>query len=80
MQTIEERYQFFEDKNRKAELGGGAEKIAKIHKNGRMTARERILLLLDVNTFVELDKLVMHRCHDFGMGHNKIPGDGMVTG
>ncbi|MCX6280298.1 MAG: acyl-CoA carboxylase subunit beta [Bacteroidetes bacterium] len=80
MQTIEERYQFFEEKNRKAELGGGAEKIAKIHKNGRMTARERILLLLDVNTFVELDKLVMHRCHDFGMGHNKFPGDGMITG
>ncbi|MEI6436231.1 MAG: acyl-CoA carboxylase subunit beta [Bacteroidota bacterium] len=80
MQTIEERYQYFEEKNRKAELGGGAEKIAKIHKNGRMTARERILLLLDVNTFVELDKLVMHRCHDFGMGHNKFPGDGMITG
>jgi len=80
MQTIEERYQFFEDKNRKAELGGGAEKIAKIHKNGRMTARERILTLLDVNSFVEMDKLVMHRCHDFGMGHNKVPGDGMVTG
>ena len=80
MQTIEERYQFFEDKNRKAELGGGVEKIAKIHKNGRMTARERILTLLDVNSFVEMDKLVMHRCHDFGMGHNKVPGDGMVTG
>ncbi len=80
MQTIEERFQFFDEKNRKAELGGGAEKIAKIHKNGRLTARERILTLLDGNTFVEMDKLVMHRCHDFGMGHNKYPGDGMVTG
>jgi propionyl-CoA carboxylase beta chain len=80
MKTIEERYKFFEDKNHKAELGGGVDKIAKIHKNGRLTARERILTLLDVNTFVELDKLVMHRCHDFGMGHNKYPGDGMVTG
>jgi propionyl-CoA carboxylase beta chain len=80
MHNLEERYKIFEDKNRKAELGGGAEKIAKIHKSGRMTARERILTLLDPNTFVEMDKLVMHRCHDFGMGHNKGPGDGMVTG
>ena len=80
MQTIEERFQVFEEKNHKAEMGGGADKIAKIHKSGRMTARERILTLLDGSTFVEMDKLVMHRCHDFGMGHNKFPGDGIVTG
>ena len=80
MQSIEDRYKFFEDKNHKAELGGGVDKIAKIHKNGRLTARERINALLDVNTFVEIDKMVIHRCHDFGMSHNKIPGDGMVTG
>jgi propionyl-CoA carboxylase beta chain len=80
MHSIEERYQDFEARNKAAELGGGVEKIAKIHKNGRMTARERILTLLDVNTFVELDKLVTHRCSDFGMSENKVPGDGMVTG
>jgi propionyl-CoA carboxylase beta chain len=80
MHSIEERYQDFEARNKRAELGGGEEKIAKIHNNGRMTARERILTLLDVNTFVELDKLVTHRCSDFGMTDNKIPGDGMVTG
>jgi propionyl-CoA carboxylase beta chain len=80
MLTLEESYKFYEEKNHQAELGGGAEKIAKIHKNGRLTARERILGLLDPNTFVETDKLVMHRCHDFGMGKNQIPGDGMVTG
>jgi propionyl-CoA carboxylase beta chain len=80
MQTIDDRFHIFEEKNRKAELGGGAEKIAKIHKNGRLTARERIQALLDGNSFVEMDKLVQHRCHDFGMGHNKVPGDGMVTG
>jgi len=80
MQTTEDRYQFFEKKNSDAEMGGGAEKIARIHKNGRLTARERILTLLDGNTFVEMDKLVTHRCHDFGMGHHKLAGDGMVTG
>lgn len=80
MITSEEQYKRFEEKNRAAEMGGGAEKIAKIHKAGRMTARERILSLLDINTFVEIDKLVTHRCSDFGMEKNKIPGDGMVTG
>jgi propionyl-CoA carboxylase beta chain len=80
MQTLEESYHEFEDKNRKAELGGGPDKIAKIHKAGRLTARERIILLLDPDTFVETDKLVTHRCHDFGMEKNKILGDGMVAG
>jgi propionyl-CoA carboxylase beta chain len=80
MHTLEESYRKFEDKNRQAETGGGQEKIDKIHKAGRMTARERILTLLDPNTFVEFDKLVTHRCNDFGMNKNKIPGDGMITG
>ncbi len=80
MLSLDESYKLFEDKKHQADLGGGAEKIAKIHKSGRLTARERILGLLDPNTFVETDKLVMHRCHDFGMNKNKIPGDGMVTG
>jgi propionyl-CoA carboxylase beta chain len=80
MQTLEESYKEFEEKNRLAELGGGLEKIAKQHKIGRKTARERILLLLDPNTFVEFDKMVTHRCSDFGMEKNKVFGDGMVTG
>lgn len=80
MQTLEESYREFEEKNRLAELGGGEEKIAKQHKIGRKTARERILMLLDPSTFVEFDKMVTHRCKDFGMQKTKVFGDGMVTG
>ena len=64
----------------KAELGGGQERIAKQHEAGKLTARERLDLLLDPGTFVELDKFVTHRSSDFGMGEKKIPGDGVVTG
>jgi propionyl-CoA carboxylase beta chain len=63
-----------------AELGGGEARIARQHDAGKMTARERVDLLLDPGTFVELDKLVTHRCSDFGMQDAKIPGDGVVTG
>jgi propionyl-CoA carboxylase beta chain len=80
MISLEEKLNEFESRNRAAELGGGVEKIEKIHKAGRITARERIQTLLDPNTFVEMDKLVTHRCHDFGMAKTRIPGDGMVTG
>jgi propionyl-CoA carboxylase beta chain len=80
MHTLDESYHQLEDKNRQAELGGGIDKIEKQHKAGRMTARERILALLDPNTFAEFDKLVTHRCKDFGMEKNKVYGDGMVTG
>ena len=80
MQTSEEQYKEFEKKNNLAELGGGLDKIDKQHKAGRKTARERIAMLLDPNTFVEMDKMVTHRCHDFGMSKNKVLGDGMVTG
>lgn len=66
--------------NRLAELGGGEERIARQHEAGKLTARERIDLLLDPGTFSELDKLKTHRCDDFGMGEKKIPGDGVVTG
>jgi propionyl-CoA carboxylase beta chain len=80
MHTLDESYRQLEEKNRQAEMGGGIDKIEKQHKAGRMTARERILGLLDPNTFVEFDKLVTHRCKDFGMEKNKVYGDGMVTG
>jgi len=80
MQTLDESYHQLEEKNRLAELGGGIDKINKQHKAGRMTARERILTLLDPNTFAEFDKLVTHRCKEFDMEKNKVYGDGMVTG
>src|SRR5919206_588816 len=63
-----------------AELGGGNERVAKQHQEGKLTARERIELLLDPGSFVELDKFKVHRCDDFGMQNKKILGDGVVTG
>ena len=75
-----EKYQELDKRHREAEMGGGAERIAKIHASGRKTARERISDLLDPETFVEIDKLVVHRNTEFGMDKQKIPGDGIVTG
>ncbi|MBU6163145.1 MAG: methylmalonyl-CoA carboxyltransferase, partial [Myxococcales bacterium] len=66
--------------NRLAELGGGAERIAKQHEAGKLTARERIDALVDPGSFVELDKFKTHRCTDFGMTEQRTPGDGVVTG
>lgn len=75
-----EKYSQLEDLNKKAELGGGPERIQKQHESGKKTARERILQLLDPGTFNEIDKLVTHRSHDFGMQDKKILGDGLVAG
>src|SRR5688572_7747393 len=61
-------------------VGGGPERIAAQHKKGKLTARERIDLLLDQGSFVELDRFVTHRCTDFGMQEQLILGDGVVTG
>ena len=63
-----------------AEAGGGEERMQRQHKEGKLSARERIDLLLDEGTFEEVDKLVRHRCRDFGMGEQVIDGDGFVTG
>jgi propionyl-CoA carboxylase beta chain len=63
-----------------AELGGGRDRIEKQHAAGKLTARERIELLLDTGSFVEIDALVTHRCRDFGMDKVSIPGDGVVCG
>jgi propionyl-CoA carboxylase beta chain len=63
-----------------AELGGGEDRIRKQHAAGKLTARERIELLLDAGSFVEIDALVTHRCTDFGMQKQKVPGDGVVCG
>jgi propionyl-CoA carboxylase beta chain len=67
-------------KVRRAEEGGGAERRERQHAEGKLTARERVDLLLDEGSFEEIDKLVEHRCIDFGMAEQKIPGDGVVSG
>jgi propionyl-CoA carboxylase beta chain len=64
----------------RAEAGGGEERRERQHAEGKLSARERIDLLLDEGTFVETDKLVRHRCNDFGMNEQVIDGDGFVTG
>uniref|UniRef100_A0A4W4EE80 Propionyl-CoA carboxylase beta chain, mitochondrial n=1 Tax=Electrophorus electricus TaxID=8005 RepID=A0A4W4EE80_ELEEL len=71
-----------EEKRRAALVGGGQKRIDAQHKRGKLTARERIDLLMDPESFVEYDMFVEHRCADFGMeaDHNKYPGDSVVTG
>ncbi len=69
-----------EAKRALARLGGGEKRIAAQHGKGKLTARERIELLLDEGTFEEWDMFVEHRCHDFGMADTRVPGDGVVTG
>src|SRR5437588_2980140 len=64
----------------KAEAGGGEERRERQQKEGKLAARERIELLLDEGTFEEMDKLVRHRCRDFGMDREVIDGDGFITG
>ena len=63
-----------------ARLGGGEKRIEQQHKKGKLTARERLEVLLDENSFEEFDMFVSHRCMDFGMDKSKVPGDGVVTG
>ncbi len=63
-----------------AEAGGGPERVAKQHEAGKLSARERVELLLDEGTFEEIDRLVTHTCVDFGMDSQIVPGDGFVTG
>ena len=67
-------------KHHAAEEGGGPERRARQHAEGKLSARERIELLLDEGSFEELDKFVTHRCRDFGMDRTHTPGDGIVTG
>ena len=69
-----------EERRAVARLGGGERRIEAQHKRGKLTARERIELLLDEDSFEEYDMFVEHRCTDFGMTDSKIPGDGVVTG
>ena len=78
--TNDERIAELHQRRQRALEAGGADRIAKQHKGGKLTARERLDLLLDPGSFNELDMLVTHRCRDFGMGGQIIPGDGVVTG
>jgi propionyl-CoA carboxylase beta chain len=80
MSDSREPLQRLEAMEAQAVLGGGQERIDKQHEAGKLTARERIDALLDEGSFVELDKFVTHRCADFGMGSQKILGDGVITG
>jgi propionyl-CoA carboxylase beta chain len=68
------------DQRERALLGGGALRIKNQHKKGKLTARERVDLLLDDNSFREYDMLKQHRCDEFGMDKQQIPGDGVITG
>ena len=80
MESREKRVEEFLERNKQADLGGGQARIDKQHESGKMTARERINTLLDPNTFVEIDKFVIHNCSNFGMDKKKFDGDGIVSG
>ena len=69
-----------EERRRIARLGGGKNRIEAQHGRGKLTARERLDLLLDPDSFEEIDMFVEHDCQEFGMQDNKVPGDGVVTG
>jgi len=77
---LQEKLKMLDDMRRKARLGGGEAKIEKQHEKGKLTARERLELLLDKNSFEEFDMFVTHRSHDFGLAEKKVLGDGVVTG
>jgi propionyl-CoA carboxylase beta chain len=78
--NIEERLRLLEQMRNKAQLGGGADRIEAQHKKGKLTARERIELLLDEGSFEEFDMFVVHRTSEFGLDKKKILGDGVITG
>src|ERR1700720_2088157 len=77
---VNDRIAELESRLAAAARGGGAERIARQHGAGKLTARERVELLLDPASFVEVDALVTHRCRDFGMEDQQVPGDGVVCG
>ena len=78
--SIEDKLKELRRRKEAALAGGGAERIERQHQAGKLTARERINLLLDPGSFTEMDMLVVHRCTDFGMEKQKFPGDGVITG
>ena len=80
MPDIYEKINELYDRRREIELGGGDERIEKQHEKGKLTARERIELLVDPGSFMELNPFIQHRSTDFGLENQKGPGDGVVTG
>ena len=78
--TLQERLDELRRRHELAQAGGGVERVARQHAEGKLSARERLDLLFDEGSFEEIDKLVEHRCQDFGMAEQRIPGDGVVTG
>ncbi|MGL5207182.1 MAG: acyl-CoA carboxylase subunit beta [Acidaminococcaceae bacterium] len=80
MNTVNDKINDLKKRQEKIILGGGQKRIDKQHESGKLTARERINLLLDPNTFTELDQFVKHRCTNFGMEKQENPGEGVVTG
>jgi len=78
--SLQDQFDELHRRDLAAQLGGGVERIARQHKAGKKTARERLELLLDKGSFAELDRFVVHQSHDFDMDEQKVPGDGVVTG
>src|SRR5438445_486923 len=78
--SMREKLELLQKRRAEAELGGGAERIQAQHDKGKMTARERLEVLLDPGSFVELDRFVTHRATDFGLADERYLGDGVVTG
>src|SRR5213592_1735840 len=78
--SMREKLELLQQKRSESELGGGTDRIATQHQKGKMTARERLDVLLDPGSFVELDRFVTHRATDFGLADQKVLGDGVVTG
>ena len=80
VKTNQDKFDILDKKNAEALLGGGEKRIEAQHKKGKLTARERVTLLLDEGSFEEIGKFVMHRCKDFGLDKEYYLGDGVVTG
>lgn len=80
MSAMQEKVDLLSKKRQKVLAGGGEKRVEKQHASGKKTARERIALLLDPGSFVELDQFVTHRCTNFGMETKELPGEGVVTG
>ena len=78
--SLEDKFRKLEEMRLKSLEGGGPERIKKQHEKGKLTARERLELLLDEGSFQEIDRFVVHRIHDFGLEERKILGDGVITG
>src|SRR5689334_7381962 len=79
-EILQKKYDELDRRNQEALLGGGEKRIEQQHAKGKLTARERVLLLLDEGSFEEMGKFVMHRSKDFGLDNEYYLGDGVVTG